>query len=265
MLGSSRTFRVLVCFVIPFLGICVPAVLATTIIGLRAPDGFIIATDSKGVYTGTGIGGPTMVCKIFQAGSLYFAFSGLANDRNRDFFPDKIIANSFLTTDSFAHNLERMDRTLSDALATEMTRLKTEDPDNFAYNHRAGVDTLSVIAGAMVDGTPQMFVRGFQYVEFTSTMAVKRESCPGDGCPTGVLFFFAGETVVAQRMTAEFLQNNSASRNPVTELQNMGAAEIQAFPQTVGPPISILHVNKSGASWPSNGAGCPVVVTPSRP
>jgi hypothetical protein len=247
------------------LAISVPCAFATTLIGLHLPDGFIIAVDSKVTYKGTGIQGPPTVCKIFQSGSLYFAFSGLANDRNSGFFPEQIVANSFSANDSLANNLDRMDRALSDALTIEMQRLKTQDPVSFAFNHRPGADTLQIVAGEMLNDTPQMFGRGFQYVEETGKIDISRLSCPGVDCPTEVKFFLAGDTDIARVMVNQFFQETQTAHDPVADTRKLVEAEIIAAPETVGPPITILRVDKNGASWPSNDSSCPIVVTSTRP
>jgi len=247
------------------LAISAPSVFATTLIGLRLPDGFIIAVDSKASYKGRGIPGPPIVCKIFQSGSLYFSFSGLANDRSRRFFPDQIVVNSFSATGALANNLDRMDRALAQALTVEMQRMKVEDPDNFAFNHRPGADTLQIVAGEMLNGTSQMFGRGFKYVEETGTFTISRLSCPGTDCPHDVLFFLAGDTDVAKIMANQIFQETQTLHDPVADTRSMVQAEILAAPETVGPPITILRVDKNGASWPSNDVGCPIVMANTRP
>lgn len=245
--------------------VSVPCVFATTLIGLRLPDGFIIAVDSKVIYKGPGIQGPPTVCKIFQFGSLYFSFAGLAVDRSRGFFPEQIVANSFSASDSFANNLDRMDRAFTDALTVEMQRLKTEDPESFAFNHRPGADTFQIVAGEMLNGTSEMFGRGFKYDEQTTTFTIIRMGCPGPDCPTQVRFFLAGDRDVATIMANQFFQDTQTAHDPVADTRNMVEAEILAAPEFVGPPITVLRVDRNGASWPSNDSGCPIVIGNTRP
>jgi hypothetical protein len=228
-----------------------------------AADRFIIAADSKLVLKGKGIGGPPTACKISQSGDFYFALAGLVNDRNRSFFPYETAGKSFWIGDSFDHNLARMDQALSISLAIEMTRLKTEDPDDFAVFHKPGIDTLSIIGGEMVDGAPHMFSRGFQYDDLTETVSISRASCPGD-CSNGGMFFLIGETNLSTRMANEFLADTKALHDPIAEVRKIVETEIQTYPEIAGPPITILRVNKTGASWPSNDSGCPVIVTPTH-
>ncbi|MGC1435699.1 MAG: hypothetical protein WA847_07390, partial [Terriglobales bacterium] len=97
--------------------------LATTLVGLREKNVFVIGADSKVTYRGKGIKGPETACKIYQSGPIYFAIAGLAYDRNTDFFPEKVVANSFPASISFDSGLQSMERALSNSLTTEMRRL----------------------------------------------------------------------------------------------------------------------------------------------
>lgn len=265
MIRNRQRFRRFACLAVPILSLCVPTVLATSIIGFRASDRFIIAADSKVVLTGKGIGGPPTACKISRSGDFYFALAGLVNDRNRSFFPYETAGRSFRIGDSFDHNLARMDQAVSISLSIEMARLKTEDPDDFAVFHKPGIDTLSIIGGEMIDGTPHMFSRGFQYDDQTETVSTSRASCPGDCSNGGGMFFFIGETNLSTRMANEFLDDTKAVHDPIAEVRKIVEAEIRTYPEIVGPPITILRVDKNGASWPSNDSGCPIVVTATHP
>jgi hypothetical protein len=238
--------------------VCVPTTLATIVVGVRALDGFIIATDSKATYGPGIIKGPAAVCKIYQSGSLYFAIAGLANDRNRDFFPERIVASNFSAGDSLPRSMEKLEPAMSDALQVEMKRLKTEDPDAFAYSSRPKVDMLSIIAGEMVDDVPQMSGRSFGYISETATINISRMDCPGD-CANGTMFFFAGKGELAINTAKNFPYPRLNLTEDARYLVNL---EIQASPEDVGPPITILRVNKGGATWISNDIGCPIVAVP---
>ena len=260
---SGRQFEYLAILI---LCLCVPAALATTVVGIRVPDGFVIAADSKVMYREPESRGPATLCKIYQSGPLYFALAGMAFDRNRGFFPEKIVADNFSATDSLVSNMGRIERAISDSLKIEMKRLKTEDRSAFAYNHRPGVDMLSIIAGEMVVGVPHMSGRGFMYADQTTSITITRvPDCPGEDCPNGIRFFFAGRSDVAMKTLNEFQDDRGTVRHfPVTDVRKLVEAEIQASPEDVGPPITIVQVDKNGATWISNDSGCPIVVTPSK-
>jgi hypothetical protein len=153
--------------------------LATTLIGIRGRDGFVVAAESKVTYRGNGINGSATVCKIYRSGSLYFAIAGMASDRNRGFFPEKIVADSFSTSRSFAGNIDSIERALSHSLIVEMRRLKTQDHDEFEKIQKDGGDLFTVLAAVMVGDTPQMAGRGFMYIRSYSPYRNSPEKLPG--------------------------------------------------------------------------------------
>jgi hypothetical protein len=260
---TTRRVRRRIRFAVLVVAVSVPSAFGTTLIGIRTTDGFVIAADSKVTYRGPGIAGPATVCKIYQTGPLYFALAGLASDRSRDFYPGTIVASNYSATDSFARNVEKIERAISESLIVEMKRMKTEDPDGFAFNQRPGADTLDIIGGEMVNGTPQMFGRGFIYVDETATVSITRRDCPGD-CANGVMFFFAGRTDVVKKKVDGFFSENERGivHDPVTDARNLVEDEVQASPEDVGPPITVLRADKDGASWVSNDSGCPAALAP---
>ncbi|MFZ0860036.1 MAG: hypothetical protein WCA27_22465 [Candidatus Sulfotelmatobacter sp.] len=242
------------------------AVFATTLVGLRQKDLFVIGADSKATYRGKGIKGPETVCKIYQAGRVYFAISGLADDRNTNFFPGKIVANSFSdNAASFNSNLQHMERALSDSLATEMTRLKARDRDAFDQTQKDEGDTVAVLAAEMEGDHPVMGGAGFRYVDGTAPSIVVHGSiCPGD-CPgdkDGV--FYGGHYESAQKMAMEFYKSHRTVTRPTKFVRGLVEAEIRSSSEEVGPPITILRVDKSGPHWILNDSGCPIVVVPGQ-
>jgi hypothetical protein len=154
---SSPCFLVLLASVV---------VSATTLVCLRQKDAFVIGADSKATYRGKGVNGSRTVCKVYRAGRVYFAISGLTNDRNTKFFPEKIVANTFSDNAApFNSNLLRMERALADSLAIEMTALKARDRDTFDQGQKDGGDTVAVLAAEMEGDHPVMGGAGFRYVD----------------------------------------------------------------------------------------------------
>jgi hypothetical protein len=232
--------------------------LATTLIGIRGKDGFVIAADSKVTYKGHGVNGPATACKIFRSGNLYFALAGMANDPARGFFPSKIVANSFLNSVSFESSINRLEADMSSALKVEMRRLQVEDPELFLESQTGGGDVFTIIAARMVGDVPHMAGRGFKYLDLaTPDIEIRRQSCPGD-CPGEVHVMFAGEQKTARKLT-EDLMKSGKSANPAEFARKLVELEILEAPEKVGPPINVLRVDtKEAAIEPSNGA-CPIV------
>jgi hypothetical protein len=242
--------------------ICVPAVLATTLIGVKSHDSLIIAVDSKATFKSSGFKQAENVCKIFQSAPLYFAIANLAKDPAHDYFPEKIVANNFSNSDSLDQNMDKIERALSDALKIEMDRLKTENPKDFEYDPKPDEMTQVIIAGEVVNSSPQMFGFGLKYLNESTPISVSRLSCPGN-CITLPYYFFAGKTDVAKKTLHDFF-NKPPVPDPVTVARKLIEVEIEASPDAVGPPITILQVDKNGPTWISNDSGCPIIVAPAR-
>jgi hypothetical protein len=115
----------------------------------------------------------------------------------------------------------------------------------------------------MIDGDPKMAGRGFKYVDdVTPKMEINRVNCPGD-CPIGQpFFFFGGEYETARKTAAEWFksQQGIGPVGPTEFVRKLVEVEIQASPEKVGPPITILRVDKQGAHWVLNDSACPTVV-----
>lgn len=228
-------------------------VLATAIVGVRTPDSFIIAADSKARYRGTP--GPETVCKIYQTGRLYFAIAGLEHDAQRGFYPKNIIAANCTGSGSFGDIVDRIERAISSALLTELNRLKSEDPESYQFTLKEGGDALSILLAQIQDGAPYVAGRGFQYVQVpTPQISVGRITCPGD-CPNGVELFFLGKQVEAK----QFVNDHPEGSKPIVLAKKLVEVETQSWPEDVGPPIVVLQVNSNGPVWVANDSGwCPV-------
>ena len=250
---------------LPFVLLASVVVSATTLVCLRQKDVFVMGADSKATYRGKGINGPRTVCKVYRAGRVYFAISGLTNDRNTNFFPEKIVATSFSdNVASFNSNLQRMERALSDSLAIEMTGLKARDRDTFDQTQKDEGDTVAVLAAEMEGDHPVMGGAGFRYVDGTApSIVIHRSICPGD-CPRDEDVFYGGHHDSAQKMATEFYKSHRTVTRPTKFVRELVEAEIRSSSKDVGPPITILRVDKSGPHWILNDSGCPIVVVPGQ-
>jgi len=239
------------------------SIFATTIVGIRLQHGFVIAANGKPSYYGAGIKGSTTVCKLFRSGNFYFGIAGMAKDQNRNFFPERTIADSFSDSTSFESNVDRMELAISHSLKIEMKRLDIEDPAQFAFAmHKEGSDyLLTVIVGVMVGDSAHMAARAFKYIDGTNPdIKIDRLACPGD-CSGENYAFSAGATAAADKALADSFK--IPSWDPLETARKAVDSEIRASPETVGPPITILAVGNNGAVVDhSQQDSCPIEVEP---
>ena len=227
--------------------------LATTIIVVRTSDFVIIATDSKATYIGNP--GPPAVCKIYNSGPLYFAIAGLDHDTRRNFYANAIVAGNFSAAGKFDNQVAKVERAISAALLTELSRIRLEDPGTYAFTVRPRKDVLSIVMAEWQDGIPHLAARGFSWkANPAPAIAISRVTCPGD-CSDGRELVSLGERNAAQK----FMRDNSGENFDLPSLAaKLVQLEIADSPSDVGPPISEMRLDKDGATWISNDAGCPV-------
>ena len=246
---AVRRLLLLALFLVPL------SVLATTIIAVRTSEFVIIATDSKATYLGHP--GPPTVCKISNSGALYFADAGLDHDTHRNFYVNAIVAGNFSSEGRFDEQVIRVERALSQELLTELGRMRLEDPGTYAFTVRPGEDVLSIVIAEWQDGVPHLAARGFSWAGNPAPgIAISRVTCPGD-CPDGRELVSLGEKNAA----GKFMRENSGENFDLPSLATkLVQLEIADSPGDVGPPISEVRLEKDGASWISNDAGCPIAV-----
>jgi hypothetical protein len=230
---------------------------ATSVIATRSPSGFMIATDSKVLYRGAGIKGPETVCKVYRSGDLYFAVAGMPADRNRNYYPTKLVGQNYKETDSFEANITRIEQKISIAILDEMKRLRTEAPDQFMKNQDG--ETIEIVFARIANGEPELAGRGFKYVDGGNPkVEIARITCPGD-CPNGTQVVFAGHQQEMRKITNSIFEHPETPITPAEFGQMAIEAEIDASKDEVGPPVTILIVTAQGVDWTSNKVGCPVV------
>lgn len=245
--GAARKLLLLALFLVP------ACALATTIIAVRTSDFVIIATDSKATYLGHP--GPPTVCKIYNSGTLYFAVAGLDHDTRRNFYANAIVAGNFSPAGKFDEQVARVERAISQALVTELGRMRLEDPGTYAFTVRPGKDVVSIVMAEWEDGVPHLSARGFSWTAIpVPGINISRVTCPGD-CSDGRELVSLGEKSAAEK----FMHENSGENFDLPSLaMKLVQLEIADSPGDVGPPISELRLDKDGATWISNDSGCPV-------
>lgn len=240
------------CIVLMVCLIALPT-MGTTIIAVRTANFVIIATDSKATYIGTS-GAPT-VCKIYNDGQLYFAVAGLDGDARRNFSVKSIVARSLSASGNFEEQVTRVENAISQSLLVELNHLQREDPGVYAFTMHNSREVVSIVLAQYQGGVPHLAARGFAWTMNPSPgIAISRVTCPGD-CSDGRELVSLGQKNAAER----FMRANAGEDFDLPALAvKLVQLEIDETPGNVGPPINELRLDKGGAVWLSNSAGCPV-------
>jgi hypothetical protein len=230
----------------------------TAIVGIRTPEAVVVAADSKATFQGVSTFTRT-VCKIYQAESLFFAVSGLANDLGRGFSAPHSVAAGLAAGGTFAERVGAAEAHLLSAMTAELGRLKAEDPRRFeqALDVPEGQVVAVLVFG--LDGTVPA-AAGFT-LKLSSArpgsiqMDVVRLACPGD-CPDGTLIFSLGHREAIDRFR----------NDPANDLRQMSLEQTARFlvelevkdrPDDVGLPVDVLRIDSNGATWSPPRPGCP--------
>jgi hypothetical protein len=235
--------------------LCPVSAFATTIVVVRTANFILIAADSKATWRGGT--GPSTVCKIYRSGDLYFAIGGLEHDGARGFYVKDLVADGFKSVSRFEARVTAAQQEISPRFLVRMNRLRAEDPNSFKFEMTDPGPQLSVAFAQMENGVPLFAVRGFEYFDAPSPrVEISGSDCPGTDCPGGVTHIeYMGKQ---NAIKAYYASHDVWKMDPVVLARKLVELEIQDEPSSVGPPIAILRLDSSGATWISNGCGCPI-------
>jgi hypothetical protein len=252
--ADGKKARVRMLLLIGILIFFVMEAVGTTILAVRTPEMAVIVADSKPIMRGTP--GPSTVCKIFPIHSGFLAIAGLEHDSGRGFYSKELVDNAFASAGTFSARVSAAERIVTEKARTEMLRLKAEDPKTYAFTIKNRGNFLDLLFVAVEEKTPLLSARRFHYNDSTGTVEVGQSlDCPGKDCPGGTYFAFFGEAGEVQRAIGE----RPRQALNVQVLRNLLQKQIEATPDKVGPPITVLQVEPGGARWISNEVGCPAL------
>jgi hypothetical protein len=222
---------------------------ATTAVVLRGPDYVILGSDSRVTDVNGNQSTSSSICKIRQFDKVFFTLSGPAGDGSGfDVFELAArIAKGRTDVVGIANDFEVLTRR---PLTQYLQRLYLASPKQFArYCSRMCLQ----VAFAIVDrGTPRVSVRGFFVTVGKNKVVVtpairERLDCPGT-CATGqeqVVLGFNDEARSLFDRTPHFWNINGI----VLGMDKLIGAEISAHGDAVGPPISILQLDREGVRF----------------
>jgi len=260
-------------FVLASLFVSCPLLNSTTIIAFIGEDRILIATDAKSsISNSEGHFNHVKICKIYQSGDSYFAFQGFDQWDDINFTSSEIAKkNTMLTVEGRAEAFAR------EAKAPLLTALQfgyrvRNEGNNFPiYQALIGSPKYPLIAlfvgmesGSSVFEEVKM-VKVVDSHDRPIRIDTEIQNCPGNFCPPKgkLASFWLGETDAAKEEYSRMLaRHDNPMKDLVATLRHLVETEIAAVPSTVGPPIAILEINKSGSRWVVGGECAKVTNTP---
>jgi hypothetical protein len=239
-------------------------------VGRRTSTEVVVGADSiqRSARTGKVVGS---VCKIAQAGRIFFATAGLNgfsvddNDR-RELFGGRIpilaryagssLRNFVIDNVTNAESVLDAARLLAVGLPKPLSEMvtwhKVRVPDYYSANLLNKTFT-TVVLFAWENDSPILTVVDFQAIEGKDKLPQVK--------PT----FTRSHTIMAGWKTdvAHLINDNNFWKgNPVEKVKTVIELQIQATPDKVKAPIDILQVDKAGPQWIQRKPECPDVTLP---
>ena len=250
---GTRAFRrfILICLlVLPNVGS------ATTVVALRSDRRIIVAADSMmGVMKNGSVVSRSLVCKARRVDDIVFANAGLEFVGTISF--SAIATRNLSGPGSFSVRLKAYYAETDAALGTALRALKDGMP--MFFKDQVGKTVFSTLVATVQQGVPILVGREYK-LSLNADGSVKITSsetrCPGD-CPAvnGILVLAGGEhgAIDGYLGVASFGKIPPASWPD--RMAQMVQMEIDALPDKVGPPISVIVLDSTGIHWHNGESG----------
>jgi hypothetical protein len=226
---------------------------ATTIVLIRNQDAVYIGADSRiGDEHGNDLG---TECKVMRIGDYYFTHAGLGIDAQYGFNIKEIARAVFSSNLSFDEKIENFIADVDRACTSYLKRIKSGRRDLYSRVVNGHINIETAIAGLDEPGTPF-----FQVIKFSAagsdedikiSMPV-RYMCPGD-CDGGQVVVMLGQMSNSEGAVDDWAYG--MMRRPVRAINYLIKKEIE-HNDRVGPPVTILKIDKNGHQWIQHSDDC---------
>jgi hypothetical protein len=224
--------------------------LATTIVGFRTQTEAIIGADSKT----TALLGPRLDprCKIHVTNKVAWGLAGIS--LSGSYSPKDDIESYLLSSGTLAERIEKFESSMKKMLTTVAQAWKVANPKLFAEKFD-GMVTMEILLAAEDRGVLRMFYRRFGTLKGTGgIVTVRGEDFPSQRHSDSV------HVVLGTRLAHSAINKEIDSRpglfdelGPEQSVKHLIESAINADPINVGPPISIIRVDKQGIKWIDHG------------
>jgi hypothetical protein len=234
----------LVYLLISGLSISGRALFGTTIAGFRTTSSIIIGADSREIDGQEVL--PDPVCKIYQSGrsQRFWVSAQLWEDLDSGFSVEAVVNRAAHKTASLSDWVGAFDRQIVSELQRTIRIVRSEDPEAFGDRY-AGRHILEIVFFGFEQGVPVVFYRDYRTDARGRLQEPEKLHCPGPKCKDSVEHFCLGECAHA---TAYKKSEQMRSRTLAETIRDEIRAEIKTD-WTVGPPIDVLRIDRTGAHW----------------
>ena len=223
---------------------------ATTIVAVRTSNTIFIGSDSK-IIDGEG-GEAGKACKIVTFNGISIAIARLWGSPAQGFSVAAVAAEALNSNSDLASRINHFERLLTRPLEQLLTSLKTADSVRFK-RELEGQSAVDVLFVGFDSNYPVLLMRSFMVRSGASqsiTVRIKREECSRD-CSDGLAYVVLGQHSSIDKTLAD--NPTFWKIGAVEAIRKLINLEILAAPSFVGPPLSILAIDKSGPRWIEQG------------
>jgi hypothetical protein len=225
---------------------------ATTAVALYMKDFAVVAVDGRINKVGPLISGHQSGCKLYVADGKVAVLAGLTEEPDAGFDIRAIFHNVLNQQVPPAQAADLVQQRIEQALPAALQVFQKKDPAAFAA--RAQGEEQLLLVGTDASGEVQVSRRSVPYQQ-----AHPAERDDSAGTPDHVGIALIGETTAIDLDLLRLKKTNGweGMGNPA-DLEKLArrfiALEIVARPMQVGPPISMVLVDKDGIHWVDPGA-----------
>jgi len=225
---------------------------ATTAVALYMKDFAVVAVDGRINKVGPLISGHKSGCKLYVADGKAAVLAGLTEEPDAGFDIRAIFHNVLNQSVPPAQAADLVQQRIQQALPAALQVFQKKDPA--AFEARAHGESQLLLAGMDPSGTVQVSRRSVPYQQ--GHPAERDDSA---GTPDHVGVALIGETTAIDIDLLRLQKTNGwEGMGTVDNLEKLArrfiALEIVAKPMQVGPPVSMVLVDKNGIHWVDPGA-----------
>ena len=236
------------------LALCSFEAKATTIIAVWTPNSTFIAADGKASHSSENSAHET-ICKINVANNVFWAAAGLTQDTSTGYSVGKLV------NEAMKQSLPLEKKKIA-SFEISATKALTAATSLMFKNYRSVFDknishsaALEVTFSSYENGINYLFALSFSAYFDPESNAVKVYTTENTSCPCGKSHI---QTMGFHSIIDAELRGNPGAFDTPTEnaaaLKRLIELQIVSSPKAVGPPISIVEIQKGIPHWIDKGA-----------
>ncbi len=226
---------------------------ATTLVALWTPDQVIPGADSLMLTNVPGVRGNA--CKIGQAGSTFFAFSGLVDDPSAGFSARAAAERAIGEKSDLNGRMEQFLALAHEPLARALDAVRHDEPDSWAWVQQ-GHPPLQAIFAERGSGVPSLGIATIAMMPDGTLQDSAHIIAQGDD-GRGPRIIYAGQQSGIRAWLHAHPDWYNGDRAAL--VRRLIQLEVDESPGMVGGPFDVVSIAATGAEWLDKKTACAVL------